>query len=247
MMKKDAPVPQFEAENYLADEGFLASVSKYGNTAFYAGIALVILFFLLYRFGSHHSANAEADFLSAAHHYDQLIAAKDPTQQEKAVAELQEILKRRPELNADYQGDIAQSLLELNKIETALPLADQTIRRVSSDHISEYLSYAATSLLIEQKQYQTALDAAVSLKTNLKNNDLVNALNLVRIALLQQQLGNRTGELEAWQEWKNFAGWKGTAPTVKTLDPKIYFVVQNYYSQGIVSLQNYIESRLENK
>lgn len=245
-MKKDTSTSPFEAENFV-DEGVLAWISKYGNAALYTGAALVVLFFLLYRFGSHHSANAEADFLSAAHYYDQLIAAKDPAQQEKTVAELQEILKRRPELNADYEGDIAQFLLEWGKVGVALPLADQTLQRVSSDSISDYLSYATTSLLIEQKQYQAALDAAITLKPKLKNNDLVNALNLIRIALLQQQLENRAGELEAWQEWKNFAGWKGTAPTVKVLDPKIYFVVQNYYSQGIVSLQNYIESRLENK
>lgn len=246
-MKKESSTTQFDAQNYLDSEGFLALFSKYGNTLLYAGLGLIVLFFLLYRFGSYQTSNIESDFLNASNSYDQVLLARDPVKKEEALSSLVQILNRRPELNADYQGNVAQILLEENKVAQALPLANDTIKRVSDEHLADYLSYASTSLLIEQKQYQAALDAALSLKSQIKDNDLINALNLVRIALLQQELGNNEGELLAWQEWKKFAGWKGTAPEVKTLDPKVYFVIQNYYGQGSLSLVNYIESRIGDK
>lgn len=246
-MKKDSSAAHFDAQNYLDEEGILAWISKNGTYLLYAVLALIALIFIAYRFSSHQSASLGADYQNAANRYAQIQTAKDPQKRAQALQDLHAILLSHPEFNANYQGDLAQLLLVESDVTEALPLAKETIARVSGDDISLYLDYANTSLLIEQKKYETALTAAVALKESVKENDLLNALNLVRIALLQQELGNQEGELAAWKEWKQFAGWKGTAPEIKTLDPKIYFVVQNYYGQGGLSLANYIDSRIGTK
>ncbi len=246
-MKKETAAPQFEAQNYLDEEGILNTLSKYSSYLFYGGIGLFVLLFIIYRFSSQQATHAETNFINAANLYDQVIAGKDAASKTEAINQLLPILQRQPELKAEYQGDLAQALLERGAVDQALPLANETIARVSADQIESYLSYASSSLLIEQKKYKEALDQSLQLKAQLKDNDLLNAFNLVRIALLQQELGDKEGELQAWQEWKRYAGWKGTAPTVKTLDQKAYFVVQNYYGEGGLSLVNYIEARTQNK
>lgn len=246
-MKKETVTPQFDAQNFLDQEGVLHWITKYGSYVFYGAIALFLLMFFVYRMSSEQSSHAEANFVTAANLYQQAVSGKDAVKKTEAINDLLPILAKQPELKAVYQGDLAQILLERGAIDQALPLANETIARVSSDQIDQYLSYASASLLIEQKKYQEALKEAQQLKEQIKDNDLLNAFNLVRIALLQQELGDREGELQAWEQWKRYAGWKGTAPKEKTLDQKTYFVVQNYYGDGGLSLVNYIESRTQNK
>ncbi len=246
-MKKDPSSAHFDAHNYLDEEGFLSLVSKYGSIVLYVTVALVAILFAAYRFSSHEAANFEEDYLNAANRYAQIQTLSDPEKKQAAVEDLRQILAKHPEFNANYQGNLAQALLEQGFVNQAIPLANETIKRVSNDQLSHYLHFATTSLLIEQQQYQEALAAALVLKEHVKDNDLLNALNLVRIGLLQQQLGNREEELAAWKEWKRYAGSIGIAPEIKTLDPKIYFVIQNYYGQGALSLSNYIDSRMEAK
>lgn len=246
-MKKDSSTAHFDAQNYLDEEGILAWITKYGSTLLYIVVGLAAVLFAAYRFSSQESANFEVDYLNAANRYAQVQTISDPEKKLAVLEDLRAILARHPEFNANYQGNLAQLLLDQQDIAQALPLANETIRRVSEEDIALYLHYASTSLLIEQKKYSEALTAAFALKEHIQDNDLLNALNLVRIALLQQELGDRDGELSAWKEWQRYAGWKGTAPEIKTLDPKVYFVVQNYYGQGGLSLANYIESRIDAK
>ncbi len=67
----------------------------------------------------------------------------------------------------------------------------------------EYADFAETSLLIGQGADQLALERAVSLKEKEEIKLSFPALygaNLIRIAFLQQKLGNSAGEIAAWND-----------------------------------------------
>lgn len=245
-MKKESPTAQthFNAQNFLDEEGILGWITRHANTLFLGSLVAIALLFTVYQMSSRASAHVKEDYLKAAQLVAQIDTTKSPQQKEEAVSSLLAILQTHPQFNPIYQGDLTQTLFELGNTAQALPLGREALKRVSSDDISLYLNFASTTLLIEEKKYEQALTDALKLKEQVKENDLLNALNLVRVALLQQQLGDRDGELLAWKEWKKFAGGRGIAPEVKTLDPKIYFVVQNYYGQGALTLADYIDSRM---
>jgi hypothetical protein len=69
------------------------------------------------------------------------------------------------------------------------------------------------------------------------------ALNLLRIAILQQQLGDRPGELQTWREWKRYAGLeKGDSNSLKVSPVAFRYAIQQL-AIGSVSLPDYIAHR----
>jgi hypothetical protein len=171
-----------------------------GSASVIAGVALLIGYFqsgpnaLTY-------AAAEAAFSSwdASPHDDQLYQS------------MQEAIRTVPALQKKYEASIAQKLLNTDKINEALVMANRSLNRVKED-APFHTTYAQTSLLIEQGSFQEALENAVALKeqmgnsylTEQKGGSLLYAHNLLRIACLQQQLKNRPGEKAAWEELEGF-------------------------------------------
>lgn len=155
-------------------------------------------------------------------------------EKEKPLEDIFSAWKKQPEEKTLYQSlrkaakqasgpspihaEIAQVLLSLDRVDEAEPLA-----RASLDQLRKvapaYAEFAEISLLICRKNYQKALERAVSLKEALEEKgSLLYGKNLVRIAFLQQQLENGAGETAAWSELKELIGsqrdsriWQGLA------------------------------------
>lgn len=162
-----------------------------GSTAVIAGVAILIGYF---QSGPDASSYAQTEATFAKW--------EASPQDEDLYRDMKEAVRKTPALGKKYEAVIAQKLLNTEKIDEALEMANRSINRVQEE-TPFHSQYARTSLLIEQGSYQQALENAVALKEQLSKEapaSLLYAHNLLRIACLQQELKNRPGEKAAWEE-----------------------------------------------
>ncbi len=163
---------------------------------------------------------------------------------------LHKLLKQHPELHAKYDGRIAQKLLLSSQQGLAASFSKATHTRIGS--LSPYYKqFSNCSLLIGEKKLQEALLQSQQLKQMLDEDDqfwqtkseivkhgaVLYGYNLLRIAFLEQALGNAQGELEAWQEFRR--------NSTKQLDPEAYHLIGQNFQKNDISLQDFIEHREE--
>lgn len=131
--------------------------------------------------------------------------------------EMRSFLKKTPALEKKYRPLIAQKLLEGGRISEGVTLAYQALQEARRE-APLYAAYAETSLWVEQKSYQKALQQAVALREEmrrlpdwevranegLKSGRILYVHNLIRIAFLQKELQNQPGEKAAWEELEAF-------------------------------------------
>ena len=135
---------------------------------------------------------------------------------------MKEAMKGVPALEKKYEATIAQTLLNMDKIDEAAAMAGRSLDRLK-DEAPFHAIYAKTSLLIEQGSFQQALESAVALKEQMgpsyfsenKGGAALYAYNLLRIACLQQELKNCPGEKAAWEELETLLQTK--TPTASAL------------------------------
>ena len=108
-------------------------------------------------------------------------------------------LRKAPQVERILKADVAQTLLAAGRTTESEALASEYVTRLNEE-APLHAAFAKTSFLIEKKEYQKALEQAVSLKERLETGSALSLYNLVRIACLQKQLGNGPGELAAWEE-----------------------------------------------
>lgn len=240
----------------LEDNPYLHWISNNGRLLLYIILGIIILAFIIYRFNSSSHTKAGNDYLLAERNY-QLIqnpSAKDEKSQQDALNQLGEILKRQPDLHPKYDGLLAQILLNRNEISQAKEFANLALGRTSEENKPFYTDFTQTTLLIAEKQYAEALKTSLSLKQKMLENaqlpsnergfgDTLFALNLLRIAILQQELGSTSDELQTWAEWKQYAGLSKEKAPNKNIDSKAFQNVYSQFEEGKLSLINYIDAR----
>jgi len=95
---------------------------------------------------------------------------------------------------------MAQVLLATGQCSEAEKIAKGSLEQLRKI-APEYAAFAEISFSISRHHYQEALERSVSLKEALKDkSSVLYGKNLIRIAFLQQQLDNRSGETAAWDE-----------------------------------------------
>jgi hypothetical protein len=194
-----------------------------------AGIAILIGYF---QSGPNALKYAEAEGAFAKWH----ASPKD----EALYQNMKEAIRNVPVLQKKYEAAIAQKLLNTDKFNEALAMANHSLSRVR-DEAPFHVNYAKTSLLIEQGAFQEALEQAVALKENMghsfqkeqKGGTLLYFHNLLRIACLQQELKNRPGEKAAWDELESLLN-------VKSKSAKMLL---GSFSEKRVDLSQYIAER----
>ncbi|HSX25498.1 MAG TPA: hypothetical protein VLE89_00650 [Chlamydiales bacterium] len=167
-------------------------------------------------------------------------------QDESLYQKMKKAIHQVPALEKKYEAGMAQKLLDVEKTDEALKLAHSSLDRVKEE-TPFHAAYARNSLLIEQGEYQDALEKAVQLKEQMNHSfdlsrlsgdrlmggSLLYIHNLLRIACLQQQLQNRPGEKAAWEELEKFL----VAKTPLT------DLVMGSFSEKQIDLTNYIAER----
>lgn len=223
----DQKALESELSQTLGENPTIRWISQNGANLVWVLIGIIIAGLLFYRFVGGSSASTQ-DFLQAEASYRSFVKEHDGNKQEQALTTLAAILYSTPSLQSKYDGMIAQVLLNRGKIGEAEPYIQRTLARTNKDHTPYYPDYANTTLTISNQAYAEALTQSQALDTQLteENAPILKAYNLLRIAMLQQQLGNKAGELQAWEKFRPFAPYTAL-------------------SEGKVSINQYVQARIE--
>jgi hypothetical protein len=238
------------------DESTIAEwLSQHGKTALYMLCALIALSLLVYRFSTGYTAHSEREYLAVANNFA-FFEKSSPDKKEASLKELTAQLIAMPELQAAYGAPIGQTLLSREQTEEATPFITATLKRTQSDNLLQYRDFGANSLLIAQGKYQEALQSAIALKQRMLADieassgarpanfgDSLFALNMLRIALLQQQLGQTDAELNSWKEWKQYAGLDSSSKFRSAIAPQAFHKLIQKLAIGNISLLDYIQYR----
>lgn len=224
-------------------------------------LILAALILIFARISSGGNKKAESDYFNAENNY--AIYARgikgntDPAIRKEALEKLRLILDRRPDLHAKYDGLLAQALLIQGDPELASLYENRALKRTEADHLSYYANYAKNTLLIGNQHYAEALKNSILLKEEILKNavlarehpeqkmfgDLLFAYNLLRIAMLQNAIGSKEGELVAWKEFKGYAGLTADRPSEGLIEESAFGILLDHFQEGKVSLMNYIDYR----
>lgn len=214
-------IPHFFQERFFLLKQFSSSYSRWISSALSVVCGLLILAFYL-----------QSGPKAAAFAQTQQVFARwmNAPQDEACFAEMVRAFYKIPQLKERYQPILAQKLIEGGKGAEVLDMASYLIG-VAKKETPLHAAYAETTLLIEQGKYQVSLERAVALKTKIASEyeiarftenpslggALLYAYNLLRIASLQQELGNRPGEKAAWSELEGFLGSDSQSFLVRSL------------------------------
>jgi hypothetical protein len=162
-----------------------------------ASAALAGVFLLIFHF------NSASDAMSYVKAESAFSAWEASPENEKLYAAMRSAMASVPALGKKHEAAIAQKLIEMEKIDEALIMAQRSLRRVKEE-APFHVAFAENSLLIEKGKVQQALENAVALKERMvvekKAGVLLYAYNLLRIASLQRELQNRPGEKAGLEE-----------------------------------------------
>lgn len=248
-MKKAHTQENFNENKYqqsISDSFWLDWIVANGNAILMVIFGIIAVSFLYFYFFSASSNGEMRQYIQAQQDFIALNkAAKNPEDaltQQNLLDGLNVILKKQPELRSKYEGNMAQILLDKGEVSQAIPLMNRTMERTKAPYLAFYDAYAHTTQSIANKEYTIALDQAKDLKKQMKeqaSSGLSNfdkelyGFNLVRIAILSQQTGDKTQEAEAWNELNQ------TKNGINYLA-----AVQSAFVEGKFSLSDYIKVRL---
>jgi hypothetical protein len=230
-------------------------ISEHSKTILLSLITLIFLSFFLFQLVGRFSKEKTSNYLQVQKAFHAWVAQE--SQDPSLLNKLEQPLKSHPELEAKFGTHIAQRLLGLGQGDKANPYANAALNR-SKELTSPYYSrFSQNTLRISQGKYAEALQEAKRLKEELEGDDLfwegrdplirsgtiLYAYNLLRIASLEGELGYKEGELKAWEELAQNAGWQGQQVNNKTYDPEAYRLLVQNFTQGDISLLDFIEER----
>ncbi len=231
-------------------------VSGNSKTILVSALSLVATALFLYQISGRPHARKHSDFLHVDQAFQNWISQE--TQDPKVFQQLEKPLRDHPELQSKFGTAIAQRLLALGEVKKAEKYAEGALKRSQELNSGYYSDFSRNSLLIGQGKYVEALERARSLKVTMIQDDgfwqsrdplvhsgtILYAYNLLRIAALERQLGSKEGELHAWEEFLQNAGWKGAPSHPNTYDPEGYALLSQNFTQGEISLNDYIQKRM---
>lgn len=230
-------------------------ITDHSKTILLSFLTLIVLSFFLFQFSGKLTSGKKSDYLQIQKAFHTWLSTE--TQDPQLLSNLERPLKSHPELEAKFGTHIAQRLLGFGEVHKADAYANAALKR-SQELTSPYYSrFSRNTLLISQGKYAEALEEAKRLKTELEKDDafwekrdkfvrsgtILYAYNLLRIASLEGQLGSKEGELQAWEELVRNAGWKEKPANLKTYDPEAYALLAQNFTQGDISLLDFIEQR----
>lgn len=242
------------------DEGRITDwVSAYAKNIILGIAAILAAIVIFFTFSNRQTSKAEQEYLQAASDFalfTKAVEVQHGPAVKEAYVRLQALMSKHPELHAAYDGALGQTFLNRNEAEAALPYVNATLARTASDALPLYAKFAGTTLLIAEKQYAKALQEAIALQQAMNDEaaqipntldrsfgDELFALNLLRIAVLQQQLGDHAGESKTWQEWKQYAGLDKNNSNALKVSPVAFRYAIQQLAIGSISLPDYIAHR----
>ncbi|MGE3953579.1 MAG: hypothetical protein AB7F31_00080 [Parachlamydiales bacterium] len=210
----------------MDDNRFLTLFQKYKYTLF-LGIGLLILVTVLaVRWGPSKEGEVERDYLYAR----QLAAEMAGNLKGVAVTDFEGIVSRHKELQAQYDGRIAQYWMKEGHPEAAEPYVKRIAHRIGKQ-APHYTELAHASLLAGEEALKET--QRLRLAVSEKEYPLLATYLTLRTALLQEELGRA----EAQGSWHELI-------LLLEAHPKETRPFQAAMREGRVSLLDYAKSRL---
>jgi hypothetical protein len=230
-------------------------ISEHSKTILLSFTTLIVLSFCLFQLSGKLNTGKKSDYLEVQSAFSAWVSKE--VQDPRLLSNLEKPLGRHPELEAKFGTHIAQRLLAFGDVKKADHYAKSALKRSHALTSPYYARFSKNSLLISKGGYEAALKEAKEFKTDLEKDDsfwegrdkfihsgsILYAYNLLRIASLERQVGSKEGELVAWEELVKNAGWKGGPAPSKTYDPDAYALLAQNFTQGDISLLDFIEQR----
>lgn len=225
-------------------------IAPYKNTIYVGILCLILATTFLLKIGGRKHRH-EADFVSATNAFTKWEQVLD--KQHDELRNLTAMMKKHPELNAQYEAALAQDFIAIQEGQQAKEYGEKVIQRTNQPYFKDY---AEGSLLLSQGAYREALEKALYLKKQMLEDDAfwekgsgakhfgsgLFAFNLVRIATLYQELGMSERELEAWHELKAYAGFGGAQKDTR-ISAEGFQSLLNHFSVQDITLLDYIAAR----
>lgn len=211
----------------LAEHPAVQWISQNGRSLLWLLLGLIALFLIGYRLLGTGGSKITSYFTADK---EMSLFLAGGSEAKESLEKLSTILSNNPDLQPKYDGRIAQKLMDRGEISASWPFADRTLTRLSQEHLLRFYDYSTTTLLIEKEHFPEALEQALALQQKINENEsALYAANLLRIAMLNQKLGNKSEELKTWRTLKQ--NLKQDSPVLSAL------------SEGKLSLLDYIAFR----
>lgn len=225
-------------------------LAPYKNAIFVGVIALLLVMVFVIKLGNKKHKH-EADFVSATNSFVKWEQVLDSNNDE--LKNLATLMKRHPELKAEYEAKLAQDFIAVQESKKAREFGSKVIERTNQPYYSDY---AQASLLLSEGKFEEALEQALYLKRQMLEDEAfwekaqgvknygsgLFAFNLMRIATLYQELGMKDRELEAWRELKAFAGWNAPQKDAR-IKQEGFQSLLNHFTVQDMTLLDYISAR----
>ena len=252
-------VSKFSFLDYM-DEGRLIDwLALHGKNIIYGLLITIAFLAIIYQVSNSFSTKPQQEYLQAASDFNYVTninEQKDPILLETSLSRLKSLMNKYPELQTVYEGSLAQYYLNNQLIDEAKPYLTETLKRVQPDNLPMYSDFSSTSLLISEKNYTEALKRALALQETMKTaiaadttasdrsfGDELFAFNLFRIALLQQEVHDKQGELQTWKEWKAYAKLEKNTTPLLNVNPQAFRLLTQQLAVGSISIPDYIAYR----
>jgi len=231
-MKKSKKTEFEKAASWIDVETVTEFVHNYGTLMAYGFLGVVTILVIAYQFTRSRESHSFTDYMRADRVYHHFMQA-DLSEEPEAFEQLERLMARYPDLKQKYEGKVAQVLIAKDRPEMARPYIDQMIKRSEQEGFPTFLDYTKTTLLITEGEYDDAYQQALALQPQLQEEDQLYAFNLLRLAILERQLGLLKPELEHWEQILAAADNNDAIKEMLT-----------HVQEGQVSLNTYIQDRV---
>jgi hypothetical protein len=121
----------------------------------------------------------------------------------------QRLFSQSPSLKTRFQATLAQNLMAKGEWNHSVNYAEAALVDTGKIQPQLFTEFSQISLDIGQKKYKQALDRSIQLKEQLATQEapsysILAAYNLLRIALLQQEVGDAQSELNALSDYNRY-------------------------------------------
>lgn len=198
-------------EESFMDHPLFQSLKEYQKPISYGLLGIILGIVLLYRMLAGQSARAENEYIALSES-SAILNNPESSSEKRTVAlnEMLPLLERYPQIQAKYDGLVAEQLLIERNLDVASPLIERTFSRVKGAVSPYAIDYAKNSVLITQGDLGEGLKNAYLLREKMLSDiipysGVLYSFNLIRIALLEKQLNHKDLELKAWNELKGMS------------------------------------------
>lgn len=198
---------------------------------FFYGVALVVvIFFTTFQLVQKFNKPKPTNYLSANLAFERWMI------HDKDFESLETALSTHPDLNSKFGALIADKFIARNQGDKAKTFADGVFERVI-EQTPQHTAFAESSLLISQGKLSEALTQSLALKERLDQSSLLYGFNLFRLASLYRALDNHVQEIAALEQLEQYM----------QSNPKGGTILQQCFSEGKLTLSNYISQRVDRK